>query len=239
MNMSHPNFHQTTNPDNSVYVEFCDDLCSKCLASIKKLNKIKLEDLKALINPSQQIMEFSFSIIPTEDFIWLQNFSGIEDLIYLLFSKFSKKEQPTIKKSIIFLATELENSNYFHYPLVNLKLIIQGNWSEQMIEKLRYIGEALTPLFTGKRGYLELLSFEDMLHRLEELIEKPFTPDDFPLVFGNTKWNIYGTENLRNQLQDLALLQLYPIDPKLLFDKNFEIDAFKKIRNANTPEKSI
>jgi hypothetical protein len=237
--MSHPNFHQTTNPDNSVYVEFCDELCPKCLASVQKLNKIKLDDLRVLLNPSKQIMEFSFSIIPTEDFIWLQNFSGIEDLIYLLFSKFSKKEQPTIKKTIIFLATELENSNYFHYPLVNLKLIIQGNWTEQMIEKLRNIGEALTPLFTGKRGYLELLSFEDMLNRLEEFIEKPFTPDDFPLVFANTKWNIYGTENLRNQLQDLALLQLYPIDPNLLFDKNFEIDAFRKIRDINNPENPI
>jgi hypothetical protein len=236
--MKHPNYKPTTFSDNSVFIEFCEELCPLCLQSINKLNKIKTDDWKQKLNSNLPIIEFSFSIIPTEDFIGLQNFSGVEDLIYLLFSKYSKKEQTKIKKSLINLVTELENSDYFLYPLVKIKLLIQGNWTEQMIEKLRNIGETLIPIFSGKRGYLELVSFEEMADRLNKLNDNPIDPENFPLVFQSTKWNIYGTDNLRNQIQDLGLINLHSINPKLLFDKNFEVETFGKIRAINNCEKS-
>lgn len=239
MNMSHPIFKPTLNPDNSVFIELCDELCPRCLNSLNKLNKIKIDDLKEKMNSNLPVIEFTFSIIPTEEFMGLQNFSGIEDLIYLMFSKFSKKEQTQIKKSFIYLVTELENSDYFHYPLINLKLIIQGNWKEKMIEKLRNMGETLTPFFAGKRGYLEMVTFEVMADRLYNLYENPIDPDDFPLVFQTTKWNIYGTESLRNEMQDLGLLNIHEIDTGNLFDKNFQIETFRKIRQSNNPEKFI
>ena len=239
INMLHPNFKPTLQPDNSVFIELCEELCPKCLNGINKLNKIKIDDWTEKMDSNLPIIEFTFSITPTEDFIGLQNFSGVEDLIYLLFSKYSKKEQGAIKKSTIYLLTMLENSNYYHYPLVKMKLLIQGNWSEQMIEKLRTMGETITPVFSGKRGYLELLSFDEMKDRLYQLWENPIDPDEFPFVFQSTKWNIYGTENLRTQLQDLGLLNLHSINSKLLFDKNFEIEDFGKIKAINNSEKTI
>jgi uncharacterized protein Smg (DUF494 family) len=107
-----------------------------------------------------------------------------------------------------------------------------------MTEKLKNMGETLTPFLAGKRGYLELVTFEIMADRLYKLYENPIDPDDFPLVFQTTKWNIYGTENLRTQMQDLGLINIHEIDTSNLFDKNFQIETFRKIRQSNSPEKT-
>lgn len=86
---------------------------------------------------------------------------------------------------------------------------------------------------------MELVSFEEMKDRLYQLYENPIDPDEFPFVFQSTKWNIYGTENLRTQMQDIGLLNLHSINSKLLFDKHFEIEDFGKIRAINNSEKTI
>lgn len=237
--INHPNYIPLNDPEKGLYVEFCDDFCPSCMNSIKNLNKIRLFDLLNKYDRSKEILEFSFGIVSTEDFIGLQNFSGIEDLIYLLFSKFSKKEQSAINNSTIFLVTELENSNYFHYPLIKLKLVIQGKWDIKMKDRLKNIGSSLMPVFAGKRGYLKTLTFEQLTENLNSLVQSPFDPDDFPLVFQNTKWNIYGSENLREELQDIGLLNFHQLDPVSIFDENYEIDSFKKIKEINNKKKSI
>jgi hypothetical protein len=207
-----------------------DNECPVCTKSIKKMNEIRKDDYIESSKSGKDIIRLSFSIPPNEFFMGFQNFSGVEDIVYKIFQRIPQKHRKHTEKSNILLTTYVENSPYYTYPVLHLELWFSGKFLKDFEFDLNRVSTLTLPLFAGESGWAEKLDSFNLLNKVKSSIDNQ---EDFPELFIYSPFNLYGTQNLIEQLNYLSIINFHNIPSDSVFDIVFSIPSFREFEKVN------
>ena len=195
-------------------IQICDYpfSCNKCSEMIEKINKIRFEDFMDTIEQEVGVYKMSARILPTDFHINFQNFNTIETLLYMMIDKTNSKVKKSIKSSKILILTHLEDSLYYSYPILCIDFYFFGNLNHEAIRFLTDLGRNAFPLQTGDVGIFEKSdkSIRQVELDINEMIQSEmYDPSD---LFNEKTHNIYGTQNLKSQMQYLSIFHIHQVE---------------------------
>lgn len=213
MRMEH-NFLPHPHYEEKCIIQICDNpfACDKCSEMIRNINKIRLTDFMKTINSDDEVYSMSSRILPTDFYINFQNFTTIENLIYVMCEKTNLKIKNAIKSTKILIVSYLEESLYYTYPILNIDFYFFGTLNSDAIRFLTDIGRNSFPLQTGDIGMFEKIdkTIAEIEGDITYLLEAE--PLDLSPLFDDKTQNIYGTQNLKNQIQYLAIFHIHQVE---------------------------
>lgn len=240
IDMEQHNFFKHPFLEDKSILHLCDNpiLCERCKTTIRKLNKFRFSDFISSVDSHSKVYLMSSRILPTDFFINFQNFPSIENLFHLIIDRSSEEIRESIKRTKILLLTNIENSIYYTYPILNIEIYFFGDLSSDSIKFLTDIGLYTFPLHTGDVAMFELQdkSFERVEMDISCQLESEVIQDTSGLFVSNPH-NIYGTKSLRSQLQYLSIFNIHKVE----FDDNNDVSIpnFKQFLSYNSSQENI
>jgi hypothetical protein len=213
--------------DGMMEVDLCQspENCGTCLMVLGFVETNKIVSF-VYRRRSNEAYVISFKIEPTPDFILYQNFEMIEELIFGFFKEVPEEFDVEFPMWNLGLSISLTPEHHFTYPLMEVRLFILGQVSENLLLQLRRIALQDVSGIIGKSGVVDDISNISDRELIELIRVKRAPMRSVSSIFSNSPNNPYGTENVRTELKFLYHFPFHTIDSTELRNPNFEIKTF-------------
>jgi hypothetical protein len=176
--------------------------CGTCLMVLRIIETEKIESFVHSRSSNEAYM-ISFKIEPTPDFILFQNFEMIEELNFGFFKEFPEEYDVEFPMWNVGLSITMTPEHHFTYPLMEVRLFILGQVSENLLLQLRRTALQNVEEIIGKSGVVDDISNLSDKELIELIRVKRAPKRSMSPIFSNSPNNPYGTENMRTQLKFL------------------------------------
>ena len=213
--------------DGNREIEMCEapEKCGTCLMVLRHIETAKIQSF-VYSRRTNDAYELAFQIEPTPDFILYQNLLMIEDLVYAIFKEIPEEYDVEFADWNLGIAVEFIPDHHFSYPVLEVRLFILGEVSENLLLLLRRIALQDLERLVGKSGVLHDISNLTDSELIDAFkVKRPFKRD-VSSIFSTSEQNPYGTDKMREQLKFIYHFPFHTIDTSEVRNRNFQIKSF-------------